>query len=39
LNLPASWLESHPLTRNDLEQENSYLGAIEMGLTIESNAV
>jgi len=34
LNLPKSWLEAHPLTRADLEQERDYLKQLEIRLRI-----
>jgi exopolyphosphatase/guanosine-5'-triphosphate,3'-diphosphate pyrophosphatase len=37
LSLPASWLERHPLTRLDLEQEASYLEAVPLQLTIKTD--
>jgi exopolyphosphatase / guanosine-5'-triphosphate,3'-diphosphate pyrophosphatase len=33
LRFPAGWLEVHPLTRADLEQEAQYLAALKLGLT------
>lgn len=32
---PPDWLEAHPLTRADLEQERSYLAAVGMKLSFE----
>ena len=32
LAFPPGWLEAHPLTRADPEQERAYLGAAEIGL-------
>ena len=32
LSFPPGWLDAHPLTRADLEQERAYLGAAEIGL-------
>jgi exopolyphosphatase/guanosine-5'-triphosphate,3'-diphosphate pyrophosphatase len=34
LHIPADWLEQHPLTLNDLEQEAEYLRAIKFDLTV-----
>jgi exopolyphosphatase/guanosine-5'-triphosphate,3'-diphosphate pyrophosphatase len=34
LNLPKSWLEAHPLTRADLEQERDYLKQLEIRLRV-----
>jgi len=34
LGIPADWLEQHPLTLNDLEQEADYLRAINFELTV-----
>jgi exopolyphosphatase/guanosine-5'-triphosphate,3'-diphosphate pyrophosphatase len=34
LEFPDQWLKRHPLTRLDLEQEASYLKAIDHTLTI-----
>ena len=36
ISLPADWLEEHPLTLNDLEQEAEYLKAIDVTLEVES---
>lgn len=33
LEFPAGWLDSHPLTRADLEQESRYLSALELKLS------
>jgi exopolyphosphatase/guanosine-5'-triphosphate,3'-diphosphate pyrophosphatase len=33
LGFPAGWLESHPLTLADLEQEARYLGAVDLKLS------
>lgn len=38
LELPARWLESHPLTRVDLEKEREYLKKIEIKLVIAKSA-
>ena len=35
LQLPKDWLERHPLTELDLEQEAAYLRAIEFTLTVQ----
>jgi exopolyphosphatase/guanosine-5'-triphosphate,3'-diphosphate pyrophosphatase len=29
---PPGWLDAHPLTRADLEQEQAYLAAADIGL-------
>ena len=34
VSIPADWLEQHPLTLNDLEQEAEYLRAIKFDLTV-----
>lgn len=34
LDLPGSWLENHPLTRVDLEQERDYLKLIDIKLIV-----
>ena len=34
LELPSAWLESHPLTRIDLEQERDYLKQIDIKLVV-----
>lgn len=34
LSFPRGWLEEHPLTREDLEQENRYLRAARMRLKV-----
>jgi exopolyphosphatase/guanosine-5'-triphosphate,3'-diphosphate pyrophosphatase len=34
LNLPKSWLDAHPLTRADLEQERDYLKQLEIRLRV-----
>lgn len=36
VNIPAEWLEQHPLTLNDLEQEAEYLKAIDIQLRVSS---
>lgn len=33
LSFPGGWLDSHPLTRADLEQESRYLGALDLKLS------
>ncbi len=37
LSLPSQWLERHPLTRLDLEQEAAYLLAVPVKLSIETD--
>ncbi|MEM1229698.1 MAG: exopolyphosphatase [Pseudomonadota bacterium] len=34
MTLPADWLSKHPLTRLDLKQEQHYLQAIDLALTV-----
>lgn len=34
LSLPTGWLERHPLTESDLEQEKEYLKAIDLNLKV-----
>jgi len=36
LNIPSSWIEQHPLTLNDLEQEADYLQAIGVKLKVKT---
>jgi len=36
LSLPVSWVEEHPLTLNDIEQEAEYLKAIDIILEVET---
>lgn len=36
LKIPQEWLEQHPLTLNDLEQESEYLQEINIALKVES---
>jgi exopolyphosphatase/guanosine-5'-triphosphate,3'-diphosphate pyrophosphatase len=36
LTLPGSWLQRHPLTRLDLQQEAGYLDAIPLKLTVST---
>jgi len=36
LSLPERWLDSHPLTQTDLEQERSYLEAIDFKLIVKT---
>lgn len=36
LTLPKSWLETHPLTRTDLDQERNYLAAFGIILTVRT---
>ncbi len=38
LELPSSWLESHPLTRIDLEKERDYLKQIDIKLIVAKTA-
>ena len=38
LELPARWIESHPLTRVDLEQERDYLKQIGIKLVVTKSA-
>lgn len=38
LELPSAWLESHPLTRIDLEQERDYLKQIDIKLVVAKSA-
>ncbi|MGB3048831.1 MAG: hypothetical protein WBB61_12665, partial [Dokdonella sp.] len=38
LELPARWLESHPLTRVDLEQERDYHKQIGIKLVVSKSA-
>jgi len=37
ITLPARWLERHPLTRLDLEQEAGYLRAVPLRLSIKTD--
>jgi len=37
VHLPASWLERHPLTRADLEEENAFLGGSGLQLSVETS--
>jgi exopolyphosphatase/guanosine-5'-triphosphate,3'-diphosphate pyrophosphatase len=37
LELPGSWLENHPLTRIDLEQERDYLKQIDIKLLVSKS--
>ena len=32
---PPGWLDAHPLTRADLEQEQAYLAAADIGLRFD----
>ena len=34
LSLPKSWLDAHPLTRADLEQERDYLKQLDIRLRV-----
>ena len=36
LTLPEKWLQSHPLTSTDLDQERDYLAAIDFRLTVRA---
>lgn len=36
LTLPEKWLQSHPLTSTDLDQEHDYLAAIDFRLTVRA---
>jgi len=36
LSLPDRWLQSHPLTQTDLEQERDYLAAIDFKLVVKT---
>ncbi len=36
IRIPADWLEQHPLTLNDLEQEAEYLAAIDFQLLVKT---
>jgi exopolyphosphatase/guanosine-5'-triphosphate,3'-diphosphate pyrophosphatase len=36
LELPASWLDQHPLTRADLEQEVSFFKILDLKLQVKS---
>ena len=36
LSLPERWLDSHPLTRTDLDQERDYLAAIDFKLGVRA---
>ena len=36
LSLPRAWLDSHPLTRTDLEKERGYLKALDIKLQVDS---
>jgi exopolyphosphatase/guanosine-5'-triphosphate,3'-diphosphate pyrophosphatase len=38
LELPGVWLENHPLTRIDLEQERDYLRQIDIKLQVSKSA-
>jgi len=38
LQLPAGWLDRHPLTREDLLQEKSLLAAVGLDLVVQSRA-
>jgi exopolyphosphatase / guanosine-5'-triphosphate,3'-diphosphate pyrophosphatase len=37
LRLPGSWVEAHPLTRTDLEQERDYLKHIDIKLQVKAS--
>ena len=37
LELPASWLDQHPLTRADLEQEVSFFKILDLKLHVKSD--
>ena len=36
LRLPQVWLDAHPLTRTDLEQERDYLKHIDIKLQVKT---
>jgi len=36
LELPASWLDQHPLTRADLDQEGSFFKILDLKLQVRS---
>ncbi|MEZ5462435.1 exopolyphosphatase [Dokdonella sp.] len=38
LDLPGTWLENHPLTRIDLEQERDYLKLIDIKLVVSKSS-
>jgi exopolyphosphatase/guanosine-5'-triphosphate,3'-diphosphate pyrophosphatase len=35
VRFPPNWLEQHPLTQADLEQENHYLQEVDLSLSFE----
>ena len=37
ITIPSKWLEAHPLTELDLQQEQEYLGNAPIGLSINKN--
>ena len=37
LRLPATWLDAHPLTRTDLEQERDYLKHLDIKLQVKTS--
>ena len=37
LRLPASWLDAHPLTRTDLDQERDYLKHLDIKLQVKTS--
>jgi exopolyphosphatase/guanosine-5'-triphosphate,3'-diphosphate pyrophosphatase len=37
LRLPQSWIEAHPLTRTDLDQERDYLKHIDIKLQVKAS--
>lgn len=37
LGVPGEWLDAHPLTRADLDEERGYLAAVDFGLVVEQD--
>ncbi len=38
LSIPASWIEQHPLTLNDLEQEADHIQSLGIKLKVKTSA-
>ena len=37
ITIPSKWLEAHPLTKLDLQQEQEYLDTAPIGLSVNKN--
>ncbi len=37
LRMPAAWLDQHPLTRTDLDQERDYLKHLDVKLQVKTD--